>query len=558
MPQPITAATAPQSTSERLVSSVNLARVRNAILLVVSVAVLLQLIIFFSTDNLAASAMLLCGAFIGLFYSLNRPFLTEYPLSTLAILGYTISYFIIAPLGQLLDFHSVLHNLTHHILVWAYGLTGMLALVVAHYVYRVFSPYARARWSLANFVYRPLHFFEMPDPLQFWLMGFMGVAATLGNLQLTHGGETTTVSSIMRVFQPLIYTPYFMAFPNLLDPRYQPRLRPIRLGLVVYSILVIAVSFMANSRSYLFTGFASLALVYGYRVLTGTISPPRLTFRSFVILLVCAWIVTGPFTNMAASMVVVRKMRGSVSPRELARETWSVYRSGIAVKAIEAGASRSFHRYDETYYNNIFLDRIGNVRFTDISINAANGVASLGDLSYFRKIERDRVIAILPEPFLRALHLRLDKREVLGGSSEDYLYHLATGNPATGFREGFGLVILNATLGMMWPLYVVLMSTVLFVVLDARCDLTADADNRGQQTAQYTAFNPIIAGALFSYATIVTVFGLQDVASYLGVFTRGVIEVALVYAVAFILTKAVSSLVLGWALRAEDVPQRGA
>lgn len=551
MPQAITTTTASQAATGGLAFSANLTRVRNAILLVVSVAVLAQLAIFFSTDNIVASAMLLCGAFVGLYYSLNRHLLTEYPISTLAILGYAISYFVIPPIGQLLDFNGILHNLTHHILVWVYGLVGMLALVAAHYVYRVFTPYASARWSLANFVYRPLRFFEMPDTLQFWLMGFMGIAATLVDMRLTRGGETTTLSSIMRVCEPLIYTPYFVAFPNLIDPRYGPRRRPIRFSLIAYSILAIAVSVMGNSRSFLLTGFASVVLVYGYRVLTGTISPPRLTLRSFMVLFACFWIVTGPFTNMAASMVVVRKMRGSVSPRELARATWSVYRSGVAVKALEAEATRSFHRYDETYYNNIFLDRLGNVRFTDISINAANGVESLGEIPYFRKIEFDRVIAILPGPLLRALDIRLNKKEVLSGSSEDFLYHLATGSPALGFRTGSSLVVLSVTFGMMWPIYFMLLSTLVFIVLDARTDVANVYDGNGNQITRFAVLNPIVAGTLFAYASFFTALGAQDIAAYLGMLTRAWIEIAFVYAGAYALTKGVSSLMLTWMWRAE-------
>lgn len=557
MPQAITTATASQAVTGRLAFSANLTRVRNAILLVVSVATFAQLAIFFGTDNLVASALLLCGAFVGLFYSINRQLLSEYPLSTLAVLGYAISFFVIPPIGQLLGFNSILHNLTHHILVWVYGLIGMVALVVAHYAYRIFSPYASARWSLANHVYRPLRFFEMPDPLQFWLMGFMGIAATLANMRLMHNGETTTLSSIMRVFQPLIYTPYFLAFPNLLDPRYEPKRQPIRFSLIAYSILAIAVALMGNSRSFMLTGFASLALVYIYRVLAGTISPPRLTLRSFIALVVCVWIVTGPFTNMAASMVIVRKMRGSVSPRDLAKATWSVYRSGIAVKAIEAESNRSFHRYDETYYDNIFLDRLGNVRFTDISINATNAVTSLGEVPYFRRIEFDRVIAILPEPFLRALDIHVDKKEVLSGSSEDFLYHLATGNPVAGFKTGSALVVLSATFGMMWPIYFILLSTLVFIVLDAQTDVTNLGDGSGNQIARCAVLNPIVAGTLFTYASFFTALGAQDIAAYLGMLTRAWIEIALVYAFAYALTKGVSSLMLTWMWRAENSRPRG-
>lgn len=560
MPQASTAAAiSPAATGHRL-PRLELARIRNAILLVVTLAVVFQLVIFFSTDNLAASALLLAGAFLGLSYSLDQQLLTEYPLSTLAILGYTVSYFVIPPLGQLVDFNSILHNLNHHILVWVYGVVGLLALLIAHYAYRIFSVFGIARWSLVNVVYRPLRFFEMPDALQFWLMGFIGIAATIINIRLSHGKEAATLTAVMRVFRPLIYVPYLMVFPNLLDPRYKPKRQPIRLSLIAYTVLVIAAAAMTNSRNFMFTGFASLGVLYGYRVLTGTTSPPRLTLRSSIILVLCVWIVSGPITNMAASVVVARKLKSSVSPGELAEATWGIYRSGIAVRTLESLQSRAFRssRYNESYYDNIFLDRLGNVRYTDLSIDASQQVAAIGETSYFRKIQFDKVIAILPTPLIKALHLQIDKAAALSGSSEDFLYQLTTGSPVGGMKTGSPMVILSTTFGMMWPIYFVLISTALFVILDARNDVIFARDENGNPVSRCTILNPIVAGTFFAYLSTFTAFGPQDISAYLGLLSREWVELALVYACAFILTKSISSLMLGWIWRGENVPQRGA
>lgn len=554
MPQAISTDTVPSSARGNAPSRLDLRSVRNATLLIVSVAVLLQLTLFFSTDNLAASALLLCGAAIGLSYTLDRQLLIEYPLSTLAILGYTVSYFVIPPLGQLADFHGILHNLHHHILVWAYGVAGVVAVIVAHYLYRVFSLCSTVRLSIARFLYRPLHFFEMPNTLQFWLMGFIGVGATVANLHIAHRG--TALISVMRVLEPLLYIPYFMVFPEFLDPRYRIRRRPLRFGLIAYTGLVIVVFIMTNSRGFMFTGFASLGVVYIYRVMTGTIAPPKLTMRSSIILAVSVWIISGPATNMAASMVVARSLRKSVSPQELAVATWNAYRSGAAVRSVERWSNEGFHRYEETYYNNVFLDRLGNVRYTDISTDAVHETESLGELPYFRKIQIARVIAILPEPAIKALHIGIDKDKVLRGSSEDFLYTLATGSPVGGFKTDSPLVVLSATFGTLWPIFYLLLVILLFIFIDARTELIGTIDERENRRTVFPILNPVVAGTLFSYTSLFTAFGLQDIAAYIGIFTREAVEIALVYGLAFVSTKIVSSLVLGWMWRA--APQGGA
>lgn len=559
MLQTISTDTVSSSASGNILSRLDLRSVRNATLLIVSLAVLLQLTIFFSTDNLVASALLLGGLFAGLYYSLDQQLLIEYPLSTLAILGYTVSYFVIPPLGQLADFNSILHNLTHHILVWVFGFVGLLILVTAHYAYRMFLPCGIARWSITNLFFRPLRFFEMPNALQFWLMGFIGIVATIVNIRIVNGTEaTTTLSSIMRVFRPLMYVPYFMVFPEFIDPRYRIRKRPLRVGLIAYTGLIIAVTAMTNSRGMMFTGFASLGVVYVYRVITGTIAPPKLTLRSSMVLLLAIWLISGPITNMAASMVVARKWRSSVSPRELAAATLSVYRSGIAVRSLEGMQYTGFQRYDEAYYGNIFLDRLGNVRYTDISLNAVQAVKSLGELPYFKKIEFEKIIAILPEPAIKALRIGIDKERVLSGSSEDFLYELATGYPIGGFKTDSPFVILSATFGFMWPVYVVLILVILFIFIDARIDIVNAHDGLGNRITRCSILNPIVAGTLFGCTSMFTAFGLQDVASYISVITRDTIETAMVYGFAFIATKGVSSLMLGWMWRTRNTSQRGA
>ncbi|MGH9586755.1 MAG: hypothetical protein ACRD3F_07355, partial [Acidobacteriaceae bacterium] len=299
-----------------------LSRVRNALLVTVSGATAIQLSLFFSINNLIASGVLLFGAFVGFAYSMDRQLLDDYPLSTMTIAGYTVCRFLVPPLGKLADFQGILHGLNHPILVWVYELAGLFALVGAHYLYRKFSPLRGVRRILTRRFYRPMHFFEMPNQIQFWLMGAVGIVATLVVLRHLNGGQGT----VARVLLPLIYVPYFAFFPTLLDPRYETPQKPIRVTLILYTILLIGVSAMINSRGFMLVGFASLACVYGYRVFTGTIQPPKLSMKALIIIAAGCWIATGPVANMAASMIVAREMRGRVSAPELAKKTWDVYR----------------------------------------------------------------------------------------------------------------------------------------------------------------------------------------------------------------------------------------
>ena len=534
----------------------NLSAFQNAVLLAVTIAALLQLAIFYDTENLIATAMVLCGAFVGLRYSVNRELLLQYPLSTLSILGYTIYYFVIPPIGKLSDFQSINHRLHHPILVWTYGLSGLVIVMTAHYAYRRLQALWVLRRLLTDRFYRPLRFFEMPTDLQLWFLGAIGAASTFIVVRLTHGGQTSTLAAFMRPLVPLIYTPYFTAYPQLLDPRFRARRQRIRLSLVLYSIGLVAIAAMTNRRAFLLMGFASVAVAYGYRVMTGTVAPPKFTLRSFIALVICLWLITGPLTNLAASMLIVRGSRAKASPVELVKTTWKAYQSGIAVKAYEAVSHPKMRaRYDETYYNNLFLNRIGNVRFIDLSIDAAEGVMALGDAPYFRASELDRVLVILPSPIIRALHLDIDK-DAFANSSEDFLYHMSTLRPVGSYLTGAPFVILRMTFGSLWPLWVGVLAAILFGFLDAGSDTLQFSGTKDKRIFDCVTFNPVVAGTLFTPACFFTSFGAQNLVGYIDVMTRNWIQVGLMYAAAFILTGATSSLLLGWVWRKPDAGGR--
>jgi hypothetical protein len=145
--------------------------------------------------------------------------------------------------------------------------------------------------------------------------------------------------------------------------------------------------------------------------------------------------------------------------------------------------------------------------------------------------------------------LDIDKREVLSRSSEDILYDLGTGRSVRSFLTGEPLVILHMMFGMMWPIYFGFLSTLLFCVFDASCDVGSlwDGNNR---RFDCVVFNPMVAGMLYGY--VFYFGGNQDVSSIVATCTRDWIAMGLLYAVVFVLSKYVSSLTLGPVWREQD------
>jgi Kef-type K+ transport system membrane component KefB len=102
------------------------------------------------------------------------------------------------------------------------------------------------------------------------------------------------------------------------------------------------------------------------------------------------------------------------------------------------------------------------------------------------------------------------------------------------------------------------MATVVFSFVDARSDVTSIDDKAGNRIFDCVVLNPVIAGTLFIPLFYFTAAGAQDAPAYVATVTRDWIQIAVMYAGVFVLTKWISSLLLGWTQREGGTNQHGA
>lgn len=508
---------------------------RGAIALTLTVT-FVQLVFFFKLDNLAMSLMLALGSLLGYGYALRQSRLKRYPLSALMILGYTASYFTLPPVGQLLDLNPITHNLDHPSAVGAYALVGLLAILAGHVLYAKFGFVVALRNVLRRGFYQKIGFFREPMPGQLWPLGLLGMAGVFASRSYA-SGEQSVVDAFVSGFQPFVYLPYLM----LLLPAWSSRASISRLHknlLWPYTGALLILSFVANSRAFLLVGFASLGIMYVYGVLVGRIQVPRLRLRTLVLLGVAFVVVTGPLTRLAMSMVLVRGERAELTAVQLVSATWDTFlHEDVARKYADLWAA--FNEDPDTrenYFDNLFLNRLGNLKFVD---NAVKNSLILGDggARRFAADEFDKALSIMPAPLLRLLQIDVDKKLYTGGSSGDFLLYEATGNSYAigGFRTGSLLVNLRVVFGILWPVVLALLVSLVFAVSDALC---RPEKNPGDGTL-WVRFNPLIAGLAFTYAFMLTsaATGTDGLAGLLGPLLRGWIQVGVLYAAAYHLSR---------------------
>ena len=519
-------------TPVRFADASTLQRLRHLVWALVLAAVILQLAFAFDASNLAMSVLLLAGNGLGYAYALRQERLRCFPLSSLMLLGYTFSYFTLPPLGQLLALQPITHHLIHPVLDEGYALLGLLALLGGHVLYARSAPLLALRNALRKHVYARTGFFREPRLLQLWLMGLLGVVSVvLVRPYAEHAGGIG--HAVLNGLRPFVYVPYIL----LLLPAWSARQRVAKnhqVALLPYSAVLVVLSFITNSRAYLLMGFASLLILYAYMVASGRLRLPRMRPRNLIALVLSVLLVMGPLTQLAMAMVVVRGMRTELSPLQLVEQTWRAYRVGGVAEAYAQQTQPSSQQagVGEVYFDNLFLNRLANLRFVD------NAVVNAGQLAgpqrdYFRSIEYGKVLALMPQPLIDLLGLPVDKAAVTKGSSGNFLLNAATGNSYAvgGFRQGSLLVNLEVTFGVLWPLGLVLLSALVFAFVDAWCLVVTD-----RQTGTWQVrFNPLVIGMLFSLAFLFTsaATGTESLSGLLSIPMRGWLQVAVLYAIAF-------------------------
>ncbi|MDE2464397.1 MAG: hypothetical protein KGO02_11875 [Alphaproteobacteria bacterium] len=537
---PMSPGTAPARPGVRLASAATIAKLRRGVVALSAAAIALQLALFFDPANLAVSALLLAGNVLGYGYALRQATLRRYPISSLMVLGYVFSYFTLPPLGQLVGLQPVVHHLHYPIDDQIYALAGLLALIGAHVLYSKTSVLLALRGTLRRQFYGRLGFFRTPRLAQLWLMGLLGVVAVLaGRHYDVHSAGIT--QAVMQGLQPFVYVPYItLLLPAWSVARRIPRMH--NLGLVAYSGLLLMLAMVVNSRAYLLMGFASLGIAYGYLLAVGSMALPSVRPRNVLLAVLALLVVAGPVTELSMAMVLVRGQRSDLSPLQLAGATWDTFREGGVSERYEQLMDQTSGGtgVNETYFDNLFLNRLANLKFVDNAVINKRALTPAG-ADYFSRIESQKAWSILPAPLIHLLDLDADKQRVTSGSSGDFLLYAASGNGSVigGFRQGSLLVNLDVVFGWLWPLVLLMFAALVFAVVDAWCQ-TAPTATSNEWAVR---FNPLVLGLLFSEMFFFTsaATGVESVAGMAGVLMRGWLQLGVLYAMAFWLSRMVTS-----------------
>lgn len=395
------------------------------------VAILAEMLLFFSLDNFLGCCMTVAVLFVFQFFVVKRDNIIKYPFSFFAMLS-LFAYRFLPLFITLIEGKPITHGMELPVETF-FGETVLFAVAVCAYNLAL-KKYVWGKRKTRNFIqelFWHIGIFETLPISSIVIMGIMGVTARITTLSI--GGVSvvgfSAAQKFLNTFNEFIYVPVILFFPCLYSDHY---LKPVdfkKWRVWAYVALITILCLGTNSRNAIIAPFATIALLYTFCLYKGYISG-RKVFNANSVLKIAVVVVIAmqAITMISNAMLLTRSIRSDVSFQELIGMSIRYVVDSTDGGSIQiTDKTQPVRDYDggwtEEYIDNFMLNRFANIRITDETLYLGKRIKS----TVREQMQRDffnRVYCILPSPILNMLGIQIDKSEY-SNSRGDYLYYIS-------------------------------------------------------------------------------------------------------------------------------------
>lgn len=265
-------------------------------------------------------------------------------------------------------------------------------------------------------------FFTPPTTVQLWVLG--GIGWILRLFMMSSNGDKLEGAGSLNTLSLFIYAPILLLFPSLLGRRNEKCTLKQRVAVFLYIVCSVIILIATNSRSQMISPVVVIVSCYLISTIYKRSNNVWLNTKKIIIGAVTFFLITGPATDMAFAMVVVRAERKSLNFQELLSRTIEVYKDKKTLQYMremdeDKNDSKGANDWNEKYVSNLFLDRFCNYRVIDASIYHAQRVGIPNERMQEDFVKRCQIM--YPQPIVNTLFGYIDKSKY-AYSSMDKLY----------------------------------------------------------------------------------------------------------------------------------------
>ena len=494
--------------------------VNNLLIVMTMLAFFAQLLIDFSTVNIATSIIILfSGLSIVLYFRWTKA-LESHPLSSFALFGFCITSILGALWVQSASWTSVSENLRQPLVTFTMLALYQIIAIIAHTFYRMgTNPIENEKLGPFRRTFDSLGVYDVPSVSVLRIAGFFGLFSLL----------LAKVLPLANGLSFLVWSPFLIPVYSLQIGKEYCNIKMNYLFLAFHTVEVVFLAMFFNSRGVLLYGFATVALILFLNAMRSQKNiTAALLFRVLGVLFF-GIALSFPARDLVQAMAVARAQRAHVSPMTTIKNTIENFNNPEKLENYtkQGMAEKLRSQYDEYYIENPILARLVTTKFHDNAIYFAGRISDK-DVGYLMRDTGDFFWIALPQPFLDALKIDINKRDFMF-SIGDRLANMAVGVSLGGFRTG-------SVFGQGWALFGALFSLVYFAMCFI---LFAALDIFSKPTINRTIIISVI-GMLNLWPNFL--FGITADsfhALFIGV-VRGVLQSVLMYFIVFWIAKMIT------------------
>lgn len=439
--------------------------IRVGIGLVTFFSVVLELVFFFSIENLCGCVMTIITTWVFLTFFLHEDIIVDHPFPFLMYLSMFLYHFLPLPC-TLLERKPI-----------SYGMemaTTTFLLETVMFCIGSFAFYLTVRRPLHNRgvtkLLNTFSFFADYSDTVIIVVGLIGFIAKISALIALPIGA---LKSVLSGLVGLMYAPILLFFPNLYDSEREMNLsRPM---VWVYTIVVFIMSFGTNSRYALLTPFGIFAILYFLSICKNKMTVEEIANPKRIIAIVLIVFVGLSVVDKASeAMLKVRNIRNDVSFTELLSVTFesiTELKTEDIVEVFEVKEpSKYVEGWTEEYLDNFMLNRYANMRISDETLYLAS-LLDENEIKVMRKDFYDRIILTFPNPVIKMLGSDLNKDDYKSSRGDLLNYYAGNGSSYT-----LGNLIVTSSLadgliqfGLLYYLLQFFLWHIMFRLLDSMC-----------------------------------------------------------------------------------------
>jgi len=415
------------------------------------------------TTNMLCVGLVVLTSSLVFQYLWHTEAMTDNPLSSLALLGFTASSQYVALLTQTFSGTSFVQYLRAPELTFSVLAVAHIAVIAAHFVFRKFTPLNNASTFIGEKIYGPLNMHRIPTPLTLWLFSPLGLAAYL----LGGGGMGDVSGKFIAAFTFMVWMPFLIPlFHEVVGPSYCSIKKQLPF-IAGYGLLIVGISLIKNYRAMMFVGPLQLMFIFIiYKCRHRQLVSRRLLKGIGLVALVGA-LAMPSFSDLMVAMQMARAERATATPLEMFQETASAFLDKQRLEQYRSVGATTFifDVYDERYLSNPMLNRLSETKFHDNMFFAGQFFGD-EDKAALLSNQLGRIAGILPQNIIDFLDLKIDKNKYQFSNGDLYMNQLY-GLQLGGYITGSIWADMYVLCGGWFPLSVVIMGVLVFVVMDA-------------------------------------------------------------------------------------------